>query len=435
MRIKGCSELAKKGISIYAELGIALYSVKPLISELKELSIPIYLYTRRDNMEKAAGYFGIPSENVIAIEVLFSKWKALLDFIIKEVMVETTFSSQYARSAMLSEYRILRFIKKLCRRLPKPPQSYINAIYHYFWCVFNILPIFKTRTVLYVTRSGDTYLFNSFWHRIYTLVESWDHPVKSPFFVKSEMLFAWNNDLAHDIQLFQGKSKVKTVFPFKFRYIEELKDKVLDVKNSALATEIEFIKCQSYILYVCTYSFFSGNSFFECEKEIIKQVVEVGKKYNKTVYVKPHPHAHQDDFSFLDTYENVRIGIPATKSGFNYIFSEEDQFYKLELLKSADVIINIGTTLVLESSLVNKNILQLCLPEGFSFSEASQNYHVKKYLLNRNGIVFLSKLTLPELEKWVCNPSDSFALGLQKWVYDRSYRESIDLIIGCLLKQ
>lgn len=408
---------------------MGLYAVKPLVDALKD-TMPLYIYTRRENRRKACTYLGVEDAVIKDIESLTSRWKSLLDFCFKQILVDNNFFSQYKTPIAATP---LKFIVTLGKMVPKPPQRIINALYHYLWCLLNVRPVFKTKKVIYITRSGNTYLLNNFYHDIYTIVESWDHPVKSPFFVKSKVIFTWNKELSADISLFQGGSNIQTIFPLKFRYLAEIADSPVLIEDNQIARELDFIRTNDYILYVCTYSSFSKNGLFEDEKELIMQISKMAQRQQKILYVKPHPHALSTDFSFLKSDFNIRLGISATLPGFNYIFTDQDQYYKLELLRHAKLIINVGTTLVLEASFVNENILQLDAPNGFSFSYASTNYHVKKYLNSNKWSVKLKPHYYANLETYISNGvSGEFALFLRQWICDKSYKDSKELLIKYL---
>lgn len=424
----------KKEISILAELGTGLYAIKPIVEELSERDVSVYLYTISDNIEQAHVLLGIDYENIYPIKKLVSHYYSRIDFILKQLLVNNNFSSQYKRINKSSN-TILNFIIKLAILFPKPNQKNVNRIYHSFWKLFNRKSFFKTKNVLYVTRGGITYPLNSYYHKVYTLVESWDHPVKSPFFTKSEIAYTWNNDLAITVKEYQGESNVVKCFPFKFRYIQELLERNVNVQTECIKKEIDFIHSNPYILYICTYSSFSGEYLFENERKLIKQIIKMVGEEGEYLYVKPHPHGKKEDFDFLKSVRNVRIGIPAIYSGFNYVFSDEEQFYKMLLLKNASVVINVGTTLVLEASFLNSNIIQIDLSNDFGgFSNVSQNYHIKHFLNSKKGVLKINVKDLSVLEKRITDSDDTFARELQNWICpEKTLNKSIEELIDAVL--
>jgi hypothetical protein len=425
--------LDKQGVSIIAENGTALYSIKPIIENINSKGVVIYLYT---SVEKkfASTEVSIPITHIISINTITTRYKSVFDFLLKQLLVNSKFSSQYSRINKTNS-ELLNFVGNVLLKLPKPNTKKVNKIYSSIWKLINRKPIFKTEKLLVVTRSGNSYLLNNKHHTIYTLVESWDHPVKSPFFFQSKTTYVWNQSLIEDVAEFQnyGVSSIKTIFPLKFRYIEELQNRTLNVSNTSIQNELNFIKKSSYILYICTYSNFSGNNLFEGEKILIKQIIDICKEGGKILYIKPHPHSNGKEFNFLKDDDTFRVGISANNSGYNYIFTDEDQYYKIQLLTNARMIINVGTTLVLESSLLNTNIVQIKLNDKYkNFKVASENYHNKKYLNNNPYILDLNKESLSEIEQYM-QKENKFSKYLQKWVTSKDYKNSIEELVNDII--
>jgi hypothetical protein len=425
--------LYKHGVSIIAENGVALYSMKPIIENINSKGVEIYLYT---SVEKklVSTEVSIPISHIININTITNRYKSVLDFLLKQFLVNSKFSSQYSRVNKTNS-ELLNFVGNVLLKFPKPNVTKVNKIYSSIWKLINRKPIFKTEKLLVVTRSGNTYLLNNKHHTIYTLVESWDHPVKSPFFFQSKRTYVWNKSLLEDVVEFQNYdlSSIKTVFPLKFRYIEELRNRTLNISNTSIQNELYFIKKSRYILYICTYSNFSGNNLFEGEKILIKQIVDICKEKGEMLYIKPHPHSNGKEFNFLKGDDTFRIGISATNSGYNYIFTDEDQYYKIQLLTNAIMIINVGTTLVLESSLLNTNIVQIKLNDKYkNFNLVSENYHNKKYLNNNPYILDLNKEPLKKLEKYM-KKENNFSKYLKKWVTNKDYKNSIEDLVNDII--
>ncbi|QKJ22270.1 hypothetical protein [Poseidonibacter lekithochrous] len=419
----------KSGISIIAENGIAIYTVKPIIKELVNKDISIYIYTTV-NKDIVSKELNIKKEKIININTLTNRYKSVFDFLLKQLLVNSKFSTQYSRINKTNS-KVLNVLGNFFLKLPKPNSKKVNNIYSFIWKNINRKPSFKTKKLFVITRTGNSYLINNKHHTAFTLVESWDHPVKSPFFFNSKLTFVWNNSLKQDVVKFQNydSNLIETIYPMKFRYIEELKDKNINIANVFIKKELDFIESNKYVLYICTYSNFSGNNLFEGEKLLIKEILSICKKNNKILYIKPHPHSNGKEFEFLDKSEDFRIGISATNNGYNYIFTDEDQYYKIQLLKKANTIINVGTTLVLESSLLNTNIVQIKLNNNYkNFKVVSENYHNKKYLNSGNFILDLNTEPLYKLEKYI-EKENKFAHELKYWVTDKTYKQSIEEIV------
>ena len=89
------------------------------------------------------------------------------------------------------------------------------------------------------------------------------------------------------------------------------------------------------------------------------------------------------------------------------IFSEEDQIYKINLLKKAEMIINLGTTLVIEASQLNKNICQIKVDKNLypNVYRACNNSHVLRYLNSNKDIVDMCKYDIENIRNLLDYPN------------------------------
>ena len=418
----------KKGISILADNGIALYAIKPVVDKLKKKT-DIFVYTSV-NKKKTSQFLNISQDNIILLNSISNRYLVIFDFLLKKLLVNSSFSSQYSRINR-SGNKLIDLLGDILSKLPKPKHHKVNKIYSKVWKLLNINPLFFTKKIIFITRSSHTYLINNKHHELITIVESWDHPVKSPFFFESKKLYVWNNDLKKDLIKFQGykKENIKLTYPFKFRYLDELRNKNIEIKNNLIKKELDYIKNNNYILYMCGTSNFSSNNLFKGEKKLIKQIYKVCLKLNKNLYIKPHPHSDGKEFIFFKDQKKVKIGISAINNGYNYIFSDEDNFYKYKLLQKSNCIINVGTSFVLEAAQINKNIIQIKLNNSYGKFN-SNNYHIDKYLNNNKEIFDLTKYNIQNLEKKILS-SNNYYKNLSNWVIKKKYDESVkDIIDG-----
>ena len=425
-------------ITIIAELGTCIYAVKPIVKEFVDRGFAVDLYTEEANLEKTKNYLNNLPLNILSTSVLMGRWASLFDYIFKQLITKNTFSSQYARLAP-SNNKLLSLIYKCAKYFPKPNQKKINSIYHKFWRMINRKPVFNSRKVLVITRTNNTYYLNNRNHLVYSIMESWDHPVKSPFYFLSEVTFTWNASLTEDMRAFQNNSKhYSEIFPLKFRYLQEIVS-VPQINSVALQKEIDFINTQPYVLYICTYSGYSKGDLFHNELKLIAKIKEQCDKAGKLLYIKPHPHYSASDFDSLSSSRNLRVGIGATNNGTNYIFTDDDQYYKIQLLKNAEKIINVGTTLVLEASLLNENVYQLKIDSSRygSFARACENYHIAKYLNSYSEIIDLTCGDESEkIEKLMKEDkgSNHYAAQIKKWLFNEEIETSINKIVNEISK-
>ena len=102
--------------------------------------------------------------------------------------------------------------------------------------------------------------------------------------------------------------------------------------------------------------------------------------------------------------------------------------------KDAEKIINVGTTLVLEASLLNENVYQLKInsPNYGSFARACENYHIAKYLNSYSEIIDLtcgeegSKIEAMMKEE---KGSNHYAAQIKKWLFNEEIETSINKIV------
>lgn len=419
-------------ISIVAELGTSIYTVQPIVEKLIEKGFEIDIYTCEDNLEKSKNYLGTESISYFAIDRLVGKYIGIIDYALKQLLTKNTFSSQYARIAP-TENKLLKLFYVFAKVLPKPNQKKINKIYSKFWKFFNGASKFRSNEVLLVTRVNNTSILNNKNIKVYTLMESWDHPIKSPFYIESEVTYSWNKELSTDIKDIQNNSnEYKEIFPLKFRYLQQVKS-LSNNPPKEIQNEIDFITNNNYVLYICTYSSYSRSDLFDNELKLISKIKEEVDRAGKHLYIKPHPHYSVNDFNSLPQSQNLRIGIGATNNGANYIFTDDDQYYKIQLLKNAERVINVGTTLVLEASMLNTNVYQLLISEENygGFARACGNYHIKKYLNNNEEVINLSEGNeLEKIASIVNEPqgSNSYASKLNDWLCQENINETINEI-------
>ena len=115
-------------------------------------------------------------------------------------------------------------------------------------------------------------------------MESWDHPMKFPYYIFPDYCLTWNIDLSHDTKGIQNLNKVRRISPLKFNYIYEFKDQDDDllfhrIDNEAFKSEIEFLENKKIVLYPTTTS--SANIMHDGEMKLIGELCDVfeGSEY------------------------------------------------------------------------------------------------------------------------------------------------------------
>ena len=413
-----------------------MYAIKPIVDELNKKKYKLFFYTDTSRINEAVEYLGLNRNSTYSVQSITNKYLSTADFLLKQLLVNSKFSSQYTRTIQ-GNTGLIYSVGRVLSKFPKFKQKYVNKSYHYFWCLFNIFNRFKTKNLLVVTCTNNTYFLNSFYNHVYLIVESWDHPAKSPFFVNPVKVFTWNKALCNDIQKFQGNLDCQIIYPLKFRYINEyLKNELHSESLPNYSKDIEFIKNNSFILYICTYSKFSGKDFFHKELFLIEELLRICTEKEKYLYVRPHPHFIGNEFEKIKDSTYLYIGKTAQNASYSCIFKNEDQIFKIKLLQKADLIINVGTTLVLEASLLNEKIVQLNLnyEEFYGFSRVCRNHHIKKFLLENKDVVHISSKCIDILGDFISNKKKSeFSKQLNRGFFNnKTVYNSVKEIINYL---
>ena len=419
----------KKEVSIYCELGFAIYSALPIVKFFKKNNYDIFLYTNSSNLNVSHNYLGIKKEKIYSIESVLNKYFVLLDYFLKELLISRNYSSQYNRY-IGTRKGLIGFIGKTLSCFPKFKSKNVNGFYSSLWKMINSKPVFKTNKIIYISLTQSTYLLNSNYHKVFTIVESWDHISKSPIFHKPESIFLWNKSMTNDLYKFRNIAKSYTIFPFKFRYLVDNGEKLLD---DHYLDDYNFIKNNRYILYTCTYSLFSGKKIFESELKLIKILLKYCNDNQIYLYVRQHPHSLGHEFNIFKNSNFLKIGKSIINKGFNKVFDDSDNNFKIELINNAEFMINVGTTIVLEGALCNQKIMQISFkksPSYFGFFQASQNYHIDKYLNSREKVFFFNeKKSINKFYKKLSNLDYTFTDSLKSWLEnDVSIEKSLDII-------
>lgn len=273
------------------------------------------------------------------------------------------------------------------------------------------------------TRVSMPYIFSTKNINHISITESWDHPMRSPYFIVPDYCLTWNNYLKKDIKEYQNLSKVGLISPLKFRYINErakqnIKQILEGIKKEEYINEITKIKNKSYVLYPVTTSSVGFEHLGELK--LIEDLCIATKSVDQLLYIKPKPNGPKGDYDIFKKYDHVIVGKYSSNIESDDMLDEEYHSFRYLLLYYSRSVVNAGTTFVLEAAMMKKPIIQLNLmTEKFGgFRNYSQNIHLKKYILNDLSFKYYG---IPnELGNELANVKMSYQKYLEDWIDNRN---------------
>lgn len=379
--------IGKNSVALWCESIIGFYSLKPLVHRFEKKSYQIYIYTNEDKVKILKDYLGnLVGIEVISIESINTVLSKLLNFTFRNFFTNPNFSVMYERN--LKKNSITIFSKFIGRYLYLDNNNINNFYYKLFSKLRSKL---KSNYLISISRVQNNHLICARVIKHVSIMESWDHPVKSPYWHKPKYLLTWNKSLRSDFCKYQNFINIKFQYirPIKFRYISERKTNCINVlmerlSNNDYIRDIDIIKSSKTVVYATTTSSLNPQ-YHDGEMKLIKMLCESFRDKENLLYIKPKPNGPEGDYDeFKNNYSNVFVGTYSNNSNGTDMLNEEYHTFRYLILYHAKLLVNFGTTFVLEASLMNIPIFQLKLSEDEfgKFGNYSKNIHIKKYLLN-----------------------------------------------------
>ena len=408
-------------MSFWCDSIIGFYTLEPVIRKYQQKNIVIYIYVLRKDIDILSKYLiNIQNIKIIEIESIDSYFLRILSFIFKNYLTSPNFTKMYFRQRKVYENS---FYHKFVGRYFYFNNKKINSRFQWFFGLFKNK--IKGDVLVSISRVKASYLICSKSVKHISIMESWDHPVKSPYWHKPNYLLTWNKDLKKDYQFYQNFKDIKISYinPLKFRYINERFERSIsslekDLKSPGFSNDIDAIKNKNIIMYICTTSSINPEHHYG-EMKLINQICKATKEVNKVLYIKPKPNGPMGDYDiYKEKYDNVIIGTYATDQNGVDMLNEEYHTFRYLLLYYSCLVINFGTTFVLEASIVRKPILQLKLSkEDYGkFGMYSDNLHIKKYLLNKYSFTVRDESDLTNILRNEKGAFKLYSKSIRKWV-------------------
>ena len=145
------------------------------------------------------------------------------------------------------------------------------------------------------------------------VVDSWDHPVKAPFFITADEVLVWNSYVKDLVNSYQKIGPIKITEILKFRYIQQVEKLELKTIKGDFLRDLENLRnFDKVALYPITLGVSTGLAF-EQELLLIQDLANAAKQKGYYIYVKPKPNTSVDDLSSLKTASNLIIGFCSEK--------------------------------------------------------------------------------------------------------------------------
>ena len=416
-------KMIKKTIGVWCEHNFQVYSALPIINKYVE-SNSIVFFTNKSNLKVANELFDHPNVQVKCIQNFAYKPAVFFKKIFEILFVSENFSFVYKHEFVKKESLKSRALRKIF--FLKLPNDKVNKSFlklnNLFFKNKSIEKYFDLNLMITFTKVYYAHLIPSK-DRVphINIMESWDHPMKFPYYLFPNYSLTWNKDLARDTKRIQHLQKVKQIMPLKFKYLYECQnietDRLLNnIKNTPFHDELINLLSKKVILYPTTTS--SANIMHQGEMKLIKELCEVFDGSPYYLYIKPKPNAPIGDYEIFKSYKNVIIGIYADSASGSDILNTNYNIFRYLLLKHSNIVINAGTTFALEAAIVDKKIIQLDLVGGnyFGFAKWCKTYHLSKYVLSLNGVFQFKGNNKTQLLKQVEEPNPIFCKELKKWI-------------------
>jgi hypothetical protein len=350
------------------------------------------------------------------------------------------------RLAMLTHkviFKLNSFYKQISYNVspsPNPRYVYLNKILKYCTCLFINNP-FPTKKILLVTPTITPWLLTARGVDVYTIVGSWDHPVKiNAAGYTSKVVFSWNYDLAGDWEKYQGDSNSELCYPLPFKYVIDHSPQSISFDNN-----------RGWLMYPFTWQSTATNreTLFNEECVFVKLLCEVACELKYNLFLKPKPN---DKFGSLDSfkvYDNVRIGTynQFCKKG-DFQLNQDYNNIRLKELDSTRLVFNISTTFGLDSSLYGLPVLQLYFRSMKQFpaitARHNDSIHINRYILKNTKFLFTidDQSAVKEQLRNYFQDQDSllmksreFSTLLRKWILpNETMDQAVSRVVDRILK-
>jgi len=410
-------------ISILISTQICLHTALPYIFELRKQNVAIHYIVAREVREEASSLLKDAS-SVVSIDTLSRKHTLamLVHSFLRIAFTRQDYSPSYGRwlaQRFKHKNLIITVLSKwLIKFGPKWRREEINQKLAYW--IRKILPNpFPTSRLINITATGDPHLLCARGLRVYTILESWDHPCKAPVGHSSERVFVWNDSLRRDWYEYQGDSNISISYPIKLGY----------ALNANKLKKTELIRStNNRIMYSATFGATSDPSLFNEELRLIEEICKVTQDSGKKLLIKPKPNGTFGELDQFLKFPHIEIGkYQHNRGGANYHLSDKYNNNRLSELQTCDIVINLGTTFALDAAAFGLPVVQLkidcqqhypCLSALTTFPHLARHFYSKPeciFTIAGSGPVSEELAFLGETSNYI-QSAEAFSLYLREWI-------------------
>lgn len=413
-----------KKVLIWAEHAFQLYSVKPVADKYVRQGCDVHLMTEFEDAGLCASYLGLPLANVHKVREHRRRWQSRLIKLYEAAFVGLDYSMVYA-SHQKGEAGLRKFLRGL--GFLKLRKEDVNRCFHLLarltgWLGNRGVPGDYDLLITYTKVYHVLLLPRGVPH--ISIMESWDHPIKLPYFTQPDYCLTWNSDLADDTRRTQFLDRVARIAPLKFRYIGEREGRgddelVGSLRDAAHRAEIlrlaELRKRGRVILYPTTTS--SAGIEHEGEMRLIGDICAALEGTGDVLYIKPKPNGPRGDYDRFAAFPHVFVGAYSKSPDSRDMLDEDYHTFRYLILRNTDIAINAGTTFVLEAALMGRPVVQLDLEEGRygGFARFTKTYHLSKYILSLPGCTRFGG-DPSVLRQALAQPGMALSEAMRRWI-------------------
>ncbi len=421
---------------------IALHTALPYIAEFRRRGVKL-LFVVDKKVRDATGDLLNDAASVFDVDELarLNRGVFTLYNLLRITFTSKDFSSIYQRwlqQRLSGKNRLsAALLIGLSKLGPKWPSNEINRNLTRWTRPFLPNP-FPTSRLVYVTHTAKPYLLCARGLKVYTIMESWDHPRKFPIGHSSEKVFVWNEPLLQDWQESQGDSNIILGYPIKLNYAITAKalkkTELLDPRNNRF-------------MYPTSFGFMSDHGLLVEELRLIEELCRATEHTGHKLLLKPKPNDIPGKLDQFLRFPHVEIGYyQNNEGGSNYGLSENYNERRLRELDQSDLVINLGTTFAIDAAAFGLPVIQLRLacPRQYPLLSSLSTFpHLSRHLLSREECIFTitdsssvaDQLSFLREPAEYLNVAKEFSLRLREWIIpDESLEDAVKRVVTACLK-